>query len=232
MASLYLQSCAGGIYENDRLHLDISADADSRVHVTTQASTIVHTMAGDSARLETTLRVGANAWLEMISDPLILFSGSSLSSDVHLSIDPTGLAVLVDSFLLHDPQGTERPFSRFVSDTSIDVDGRGCVVRDRYSVTGAVVSERIPGITGRYRVQGTFLAVAPDGRLAPFERDLRQVLADARGIYAGVSQLPGSAGLWCRVLADDAVALRAALNGLWSILREKLAGRRPRPRRK
>lgn len=232
MASLYLQSCAGGIFEHDRLSLNVSMDAGSKVHLTTPASTIVHTMTGGSGALTSVFRVGENAWLEMVSDPVILFPSSTFVSATQLTVHPTGLAVLSDCFLLHDPLGEARPFASLISDTSIAIEGRGRVARDRYSVSGTVVSAGIPGITGDYRVQGTFLAVAPDGRLLPFEADLREALSEVGGIYAGVSQLPGDAGLWCRVLAADPVALRKALDGLWSTLRTRLTGRSPRPRRK
>ncbi|HZF35124.1 MAG TPA: urease accessory protein UreD, partial [Candidatus Angelobacter sp.] len=44
MATLYLQSCAGGIYRDDRLRERIVAEEGAAAHLTTQASTIVHSM--------------------------------------------------------------------------------------------------------------------------------------------------------------------------------------------
>ena len=42
LATLYLQSAAGGLYRGDRVALSITADPHSAAHVTTQAATIVH----------------------------------------------------------------------------------------------------------------------------------------------------------------------------------------------
>jgi urease accessory protein len=232
MASLYLQSCAGGIFEDDHLGLDVTMDAGSAVHLTTQASTIVHTMTRGRSRVASTFEVGPNAWFEMIADPLILFPGSSLTAETQLVVDPTAIAVLADAFLLHDPAGEYRPFARLDAETVIEVAGRGRVACDRYAVAGATVLAGMPGVTGRYRAQGTLLAVAPDGRFLPLVGDLRRALSELDGIYAGVSTLPGNAGLWCRILAEGAPPLRRALDELWSVLRTRSTGQVPRRRRK
>jgi urease accessory protein len=42
LATLYLQSAAGGLYRGDRVALSITAEPQSAAHVTTQAATIVH----------------------------------------------------------------------------------------------------------------------------------------------------------------------------------------------
>ena len=42
MVTLYLQSLSGGIYEHERLSLSVAAQPRTRVHLTSQASTIVH----------------------------------------------------------------------------------------------------------------------------------------------------------------------------------------------
>jgi urease accessory protein len=232
MASLYLQSCAGGVFEGDHLNLDVTTDAGSAVHLTTQASTIVHTMTSGRCKLVSNLEVGPNSWFEMIVDPFILFPGSFLAATTRLVVDPTAIAILVDAFLLHDPAGLDRAFARIEAETMIEIDGRGRVACDRYAVDGATLLAGIPGVTGHARAQGTLLAVVPDGRLLQFAGELRQVLSEFDGIYAGVSALPGNAGLWCRVLAQDAVTLHAALHGIWSTLRVNLGGNPPRRRRK
>src|SRR5204862_28241 len=49
LATLYVQSCSGGLYENDRLMVDLEAAPLTEAHVTSQASTIVHGMNGGTA---------------------------------------------------------------------------------------------------------------------------------------------------------------------------------------
>jgi urease accessory protein len=189
-------------------------------------------MTGGHCKLVSNFVVGPNSWFEMIADPFILFPGSFLTVITRLVVDPTAIAILADAFLLHDPAGRNRPFTRIEAETMIEIDGRGRVACDRYAVDGATVFAGIPGVTGNARAQGTLLAIVPDGRLLPFAGELRQVLSELDGIYAGISALPGNTGLWCRVLAKDAVTLHAALHGIWSTLRVNLGGNPPRRRRK
>ncbi len=47
LATLYLQSTSGGLYAADRLELDLTVGAGAALHLTTQASTVVH----DGARM-------------------------------------------------------------------------------------------------------------------------------------------------------------------------------------
>jgi urease accessory protein UreH len=56
LASLYIQSSAGGLYEGDRLEIAISAEAGAQAHVTTQASSIVHRSRGPAAHQDVALR--------------------------------------------------------------------------------------------------------------------------------------------------------------------------------
>src|SRR3954453_9887850 len=42
LATLYLQSASGGLYAADRLKLDLTVGARAALHLTTQASTVVH----------------------------------------------------------------------------------------------------------------------------------------------------------------------------------------------
>ncbi len=51
LATLYLQSAAGGLYRGDRLLLAIDVAPGGSAHVTTQASMIVHDTRGQPAAL-------------------------------------------------------------------------------------------------------------------------------------------------------------------------------------
>ena len=49
LATLYVQSCSGGIYEDDRLDLTLTTGQGAEAHVSTQAATVVHSMPSGSA---------------------------------------------------------------------------------------------------------------------------------------------------------------------------------------
>src|SRR5215813_4788862 len=61
MVTLYLQSCAGGIFRNDLLMEHIVATESASAHVTTQGATIVHGMDTGTARQQVTIEAAAGS---------------------------------------------------------------------------------------------------------------------------------------------------------------------------
>lgn len=233
MASLYLQSSAGGLFAGDRLALAITAEAGSKAHVTTPASTIVHRMPEGRAEQQAVLEAGPGSLLEYLPDPAILFPQARLRSAIRLRLDADATAILADSFLLHDPGGADEPFGSYLSETEVvDADGRRLVL-DRFEVSGEEAQKATAGVMGACTMQATVLAAsqaaAPEGLLAA----LRQGLAGCSpSVYGAASLLPNGCGAWARILAQDGADLTGAVAQLWAAARETVTGTCPQPRRK
>ena len=230
-ASVYLQSCSGGLFQGERLGLAIAAGEGAQVHLTTAASTIVHTM--DDGHAEQNLRIAAaeGTLVEYLPDPLILFPSARLDTRLVIRAAESATVIAGDSFLLHDPRAGGDPFDWLRSETRIeDETGRALAV-DRFRAEGPVVLANRPGVNGGFDVQGTLLVVHrtnPQAALAA----LRSALRESVDAYAGASLLPGGSGAWLRVLARDAIALRAIMREAWSAVRLMATGSSPGPRRK
>ena len=232
MATLYLQSCSGGIFEHDRLSASIVAVEGAQAHVTTQASTIVHGMPAGEARQETHLEAHADALLELLADPLILFPSARLTSRLRIRVHDSARVIVGDSFLQHDPGGGHGVFEWLDSGVELEGPSGDVLARDRFRIEGEVLRAGIPGITGRYPAQGTLLVMdraRPTGVLVDA---LRHSVASLADVYAGASSLPGECGAWMRLLAVDGAALRRGMAAAWSSAREAMTGVRPAPRRK
>src|SRR6266436_4434280 len=78
LATLYLQSASGGLYASDRLALDLVVGAGAALHLTTQASTVVHDARGQGSTMCQSVTVKDNAFCAIISDPYVLFPGADL----------------------------------------------------------------------------------------------------------------------------------------------------------
>lgn len=231
LASVYLQSCSGGLFQGERLGLAIAAGEGAQVHLTTAASTIVHTMDEGHAEQSFRLEAAAGALVEYLPDPLILFPGSRL--DTRLSIRAAAGATVIagESFLLHDPRGGGSAFDWLRSETRVEDEAGRLLAVDRFRAEGSAVLAAQPGVNGAFGLQGTLLVVHranPQAALAA----LRSVLRDSTDAYAGASLLPGNSGAWLRVLARDAIALRAIMREAWSAVRLLATGASPGPRRK
>jgi urease accessory protein len=232
MLTLYVQSCSGGVFQQDILGLRLTAKPGARAHVTTAASTVVHTMdRGDAIQ---TLEIDAQraALVEYLPDPLILFPGARLRNSVRVRADPHAQVMLWDAVIAHDPAGRTRPFDWLLSDLMI-TDPQGAVLaRDRYRLEGEVFRAARPGVMHGHACQGAFVVVQ---RAVPQEQMvdvLRTALPASEGIYAGATRLPADCGAWVRVLARDAVELRDALQRAWYAARQMLTGCEPAARRK
>jgi urease accessory protein len=231
LATVYVQSCAGGIFEHDRLRLNVKAAQGSLAHVTTSASTIVHSMPAGEASQVVDLVANTDSLIEYLPDPMILFPGARINSAVNVVIDDTARVILSDAFLLHDHQNRGEVFDWLHSDITVRDSQSKVLVRDRIRVDGRSMLAAIPGVTGRYTAQASFMVLGR-GLSTELLTSMRAVLDSVEGIYAGVSLLPGGAGVFSRILATDGVSLRAAQLVLWSEARRSLTGSTPMPRRK
>jgi urease accessory protein len=233
MTTLYVQSSSGGIYEQDRLETSLRAGENAQVHLTTQASTIVHGMREAHAEQDVTIDAACGSLVEYLPDPLILFPRSRIKARLKVRAARTARVLLCDSFIHHDPAGEARPFDWLDNEAVIENAERMALVRDSFRIHGDELAANLPGINGPYTAQGTFLIYAP---LADHERlltELRGELDANQNGYAGASLLPHDCGVWVRCLAKDAHSLRSALNSAWVCARKILVGGdRPLVRRK
>lgn len=232
MATVYLQSLAGGIFEHDRLSLEFELAQGAAAHVTTQASTIVHSMPEGCARQEVRIGLEPCSFLEYLPDPMILFPGARLASQVRIRSCPGTTAIVCDSFLSHDPRGAAGPFDQLTSEICMEDEFGNLLVLDRFAVSGADYADLAARFAGPTPAYGTFMVL---------DRDLPpQILTEAIGgaldqtgaVFAGASELPNRCGVWARLLCRDGVALRRTMDEAWMAARQALRGKLPARRRK
>jgi len=232
MVTLYVQSCAGGIFADDRLQQSIVAGSGTAAHVTTAAATIVHSMVAGAAAYETRLLAEDGALLEFLPDPAILFPQARLRTRLVLRAHREATIVAGDSFLMHDPTESGRAFDRLQGEIVVEGPSGEIVALDRSALRGDAMMAGLPGIAGRFRACATLMVVTRRQAPARLVDALRGALAGDERAYGGASTLPGEAGAWVRLLAEDGVALRRGLHSAWSAVRAVLVGSVPQPRRK
>ena len=232
MASLYLQTSAGGLYAGDRLSVEISTEAGAKAHVTTQASSLAYRMPDGEARQQVLLSGGPGSLLEYLPDPTILFPEARLRTKVTLRPAPGALIIAGDSFLPHDPDGTGRPFGLCAGETRVvGPDGR-LLALDRFRTGGTAWAENTAGVSGAHCMQGTLVAAGDAVAPAALLNALREALAKAPAVYGAASTLPNGCGAWTRLLATDGAELTEAMTKLWAALRASVTGHTPARRRK
>lgn len=232
MTSLYLQSCSGGLFEHDRVSAQFTAQEGALVHISTGASTIVHRMENGEAQQTVRLRARSNALLEYLPEPTILFTGSRLQSRLSIQIAESAVCIAGDAFLLHDPHGQGGRFDWFDASTEVTDDDNVLLARDRQRLTGHDFLTSRPGVLGRWHVVGTLIFALRGNHIDALLDAVREPLEKVPGLYASASRLPNGCGIWARLLAEDAIALRAGWHTAWAAARNVLTGIMPRPRRR
>jgi urease accessory protein len=190
-------------------------------------------MPAGSAEQRMRIVCAPGSYLEYLPDPQILFPGSSCRSLVSVGLSGDGIAVVSDSFLQHDPNGSGGTFAAYFSEIVIeDADGAVLAI-DRLNIDGLAFQSGRAGISGAYAAQGTMIVAGLDLPVPAILAALRAVGRDGDAEAAiGASQLPNSAGVLARVLAADGAALRRAMHRAWSAVRSALTGAAPAERRK
>lgn len=229
LITLYLQSASGGLYRGDYLSLDIAMGQRAAAHLTTQAATVVHRSADRPARHDTRIRVGADAFLHCVPDPLILFPEAALFASTHVTLEPGARAVVAESIACHDPEGRGRPFDQVALSLDIETSDGAVLVRERARITGAEFQDPASPL-GRWRAYGALVILGPASCL-PDSRAI-QAAADRSGCRAGLSPLPNAAGLGLRLLAPDGGTLAVGLEAAAGHAFTALTGLKPAQRRK
>ena len=238
MAALMLQSLGAGLLRGDRLAQRLTLERRAAVLATTQGATLVQAVRGAGAGQSTRLTAAAAARLEYLPRPAILFPEAEVSLDLEIACAEDARVMWCDAFMVHDPAAAEGKTPPRIAGLRVDTvlrDDAGAVLaRDRFEVAGG--SPWVPPLEeaatmAGYGVLGSFgIARAgadddqQDGRLAAL---WRRGLDAIDGVYGGVSSLPRRAGLVCRLLARDGIALRAATLTLWSLARRHDFGVEP-----
>lgn len=232
MAAVYLQSCSGGIFAGESLHIELRAEKDTQVHVSTGAATVAHSMIEQSARQSVSLIAECGALLEYLPMATILFPQAKLHSRVKVILHPDARVMLCDAFCLHAPQGNDGVFDAYRADLQVrSPDGR-LLAGDRLALGGQDMCRQLPGVSDRMQALATFMLVGQKLPIDELKQLLREALSSLPDSYLGVSALPNDCGVSVRVMTVDAVALRVALHSAWACVREHLTGTKPRVRRK
>ena len=228
MANVYIQSASGGIYENENLTTEVTADSHSYSHVTTQASTIVHGMVNGGAHQTININATNHAYTEFISDPLILFPESKLRSTINVYADKTSTAIIADAFLLHFLKGENHLFKQLKTYLDIYSENNELLAKDVYVVN----ADNFLNIDRNYISMGTIAIINRSEKYLEFLEPLQQLLYANKNTYGGATLLPKQSGIIIKFLAPDGDALKKTINQYWMYIRESIVGIKPNIRRK
>jgi urease accessory protein len=226
MAFVYVQNPTGGIFAGDHLIASVIAEADARVHLTTQSATKLYRAESAPARQQLRFVLGAGAYVEHLPDPLIPQAGSRFTQEMSVELAPGAMFVAAETVA----PGRRARGERFAYDllelqTSVRRGGRElCAERLRLEPRRAPPDR--PGVLGDAEYLVSLIALAPDRDVGALASAIDDSLAghSQGGVRGAAGELPNGAGALARILASDAVAADDAMRSAWAAARLALIG--------
>lgn len=243
---LYLLSPTGGVVQGDQYDLKLDLDTNSQVIFTTQAATKAYAMPSDVAKQTLFLKVGTNARLEYLPDPLILFRSSRFSQITEVEIAPGGVLAFQDIVLPgRIARQEDFAFTNFSSILRVR-DQHGLLLYDptKILLTSSNQQTRLDfhqlGLLEDFKCWGSFyvfgdlnfesLTIQSDlGNQSILER-MRSVIESICKLnysknqhlaIGGITQLKRN-GLAIRMMAQNTQLIQSTFSCIWGELKQKL----------
>ncbi len=204
---------AGGLTGGDRMDWSVTAAAQTRIDVTTQACEKIYKASAGIAEIRTRIEVGAGARVDWLPQETILFDRAALSRTLDVDLDGTAEFLAVEAVLLGRKAMGEAMLTGLFRDRWRIRRGGRLIHAEDLRLDGDVAA-----LTAERAVLGgqvAFVTVLYAGPSA--ERYLSTVRPMLEGRNGGVSHWNGK--LVIRLAATDGFALRKILIPIISALR-------------
>ena len=243
---LYLLSPTGGVVQGDQYDLKLDLSTNAQVIFTTQAATKVYAMPNDTANQAVFLKVGRNARLEYLPDPLILFRSSRFSQVIEVDISPGGIFVFQDIIL---PGRVSRQedfvFTNFSSSLRVN-DQHGLLLYDPVKISLNPASNHSNpdfhqlGLLEEFKCWGSFYVfgeLSPNGltvesidRYSPILEIIQSRLELVNNLNCNKGQRLAIGGFTClkrngvviRMMAQNTQLIQNTFSQIWAELKQKL----------
>ncbi len=225
-AYLYLMNISPGLLAGDRLKIGVRLGQRAHLYLTDQAATKVHCMAaGTDARVQYAFQVEAEARLEFIPEPLILYADATLHQTVDITLHSTASLVYGEIIVPgRIARGEQYAFDDFWNRLRVFTPGGDLLFADQMRLTGQHNPFRQSHYCATYPLQSTLVAVLPTVNLAELAEQLQTLPpSDARHLIAGCSPLPNCNGLLVRAMADNLQGLQRYTREFLNRVREMQA---------
>lgn len=233
MAFVYVHNPSGGVFEADRLIVELRLRRHARVHVSTPSATkIFGAEGGVSASQRMTIDMEEGAYLEYVPDPIIPLKMACYEQYTLMRMATGATAVLSEIVACgRFAAGEMFAYSRLQFRTAVEIDGVP-TCKDAFELVPDSMPLGGPGLFAEHRFIATVLVLAPGTLPAALDRRLDDAARSVAGVYGAASILPKNAGIIVRALCPTPSAAREIVDLAWGEARRSLLGHPPPPIRK
>lgn len=218
-------STSGCILQGDRLTVEIEVDAGAYAHVTTQSATKIHSMDNNFAAQTQHIRIGKQAYLEFMPDPIIPHRHSRFISDTVIECDGTATVIYSEVLMSgrkHHHEDERFGFDVYSSRITAKNENGDSLFTEKLVLTPGERPLNVVGVMGTFDIYGNVIVLTPKAH-----QD--KILAESPSFYSeqqcyGVSRLPNEAGLIFKALSCDSTSVKNAIRVFWQTVRKVTTG--------
>ncbi|MCW6507446.1 urease accessory protein UreD [Lichenifustis flavocetrariae] len=228
LLTVILQTSSSALHGGDWLHQRFHIGSGAAAHCTTQGASPIHRAAPELTTHEAVaIEVKPEGYFEYLPEARILFPDAALDQIIDIDCAPGGVALVADTFTIHDPMALDRSFRRLCSTLTLRCGGEPMLV-DRMDIRSLG-----RGRTAANKAFGTMLLARPgqDDANVRMADELSKLLAEIPDLYAAASVLPAGAGLGVRLAGRELRHVRKGTLAAWTYIRRELYGAAPAARR-
>ena len=229
-AYLYLINTSPGLLAGDELNLSLQLAPNTSLYLTDQAATKVHPMPeeGRIATVNYQILVDADASLELVPEPIILYTDSVLEQKTTIRLHPTAKLFLSEIILPGRLAKNEYyDFNYYFNRLQVtDLDAK-ILFTDATRMMGQQNQFKHNKLFTSLPIIGNAIAVLPDTDLISLITKLEDIQsADCQNIEVAVTILPSNNGILIRALGQKTIELKKyflhALNCIRAITNQSL----------
>ncbi|MBK3497337.1 urease accessory protein UreD [Viridibacillus sp. YIM B01967] len=227
----YLLNPGGGYLDGDRYKLEISANEDAKVTLTTQSATKVYKTPKSFAYQETTISLKKGSYLEYLPDPLIAYENARYKQKnvIHMERGATFLStdILTPGW---SPSGERFSYDTVQLLTEIYLDGK-LGMFDHIKLTPNNQNLSGLGFMEGYTHLGSMVAISENTKNALLDELYEIIQMEKADFKVGISRL-AVPGFSIRILANSTQLIERIFNNCHKIISEKWTNHTPNSLRK
>lgn len=228
MPCVYILSSGGPNVDGDRYEQIITLAKDSYAFVSTGAATKLASMRWNYSGLRQTIKLDEGAYLEFIPEPVIPHAHTRFISDTRMVIHPTATAIYSEIYMggrKYYNGGELFAFDILSVCTHGERPDGEQLFREKFIISPEEGHLRDTGVMGGYDVFANVVVCTPPESAEKIYAATEPYIDRKRKVAAGITHLPGDAGLLFKVLGTEPGPVKTIVRDFCSKVRQAVKGK-------
>lgn len=222
-AYFYTMNTSPGLLAKDELKMSLQLENNTNLYLTDQAATKVHPMPNEhsQATVDYQIELRSQANLELVPEPVILYSDAALTQNISIKLDRTAKLFFSEIILPGRlARGESYQFRYYFNRLKLtDLTGK-LLFTDAIHLQGKFNPFKDNKLFAPLPIMGNAIAVYPDLDLELLSKDLEDIqLTNFPNLMLATSILPSDCGLLIRVFANKSIQLKQYFNLVLNCIR-------------